>query len=352
MPSRTRRAPVGQAEFVIGGVRIEPGTQHTIPLPIAPLYTHTEMAMPVRVIRGKSDGPRLFVSGAIHGDEINGVEIVRRLLGQKVLNSIRGTLIAVPVVNVYGFTHRSRYLPDRRDLNRSFPGSSEGSMAARIAHTFIEEVVTKCSHGIDLHTGAIHRSNLPHVRVSFDQSEALQLAHAFRVPLVMHSNLRDGSLREAVIEHGVTMLLYEGGEALRFDESTIVIGVRGILSVMRAIGMLPKRKPPANAVRPVIANDSRWIRAPESGSMMPLKNLGDPVVKGEVVCVLTDPMGDRVVEVKSSVSGLVVGRTQLPLVYAGEALFNIARLRDEPDIEDRLERFEDNLAADIDRLYR
>jgi len=308
--------------------------------------------MPVRVIRGLVDGPGLFVSAAIHGDEINGVEIIRRLVSHKLMDGIKGTLIAVPVVNVYGYMQRSRYLPDRRDLNRSFPGSKVGSMAARIANKFIEEVVANSTHGIDLHTGAIHRDNLPHVRISFDQEESFAMARSFRVPLIMNSNLRDGSLREAVIEHGIPMLLYEAGEALRFNEKAIEIGLRGILSVMRSIGMLPTRKRNPRAIKPFLANDSRWIRAPESGSITPLKQIGDSVEEGEPVCILTDPFGDRMIEVVSSVTGLVVGQSRLPLVYAGEAIFNIARLRDDDEIDDRLDQYDDNLAEDIDRLHR
>jgi hypothetical protein len=310
------------------------------------------MSIPVHVVRGVKEGPRLFISAAIHGDEINGVEIIRRLLTSRFMAQIRGTLIAVPVVNVYGYTDRTRYLPDRRDLNRSFPGSAEGSMASRIAHIFVQEIVSNSTHGIDLHTGAIHRSNLPHVRVSFDQEDAFELAHSFRVPLIMNANLRDGSLRQTVVERGIPMLLYEGGEALRFDERAISVGLRGVVSVMRTIGMLVKRRPPKSAIKPIIADDSRWIRATASGSVMPVKHVGDRVEEGELLCRLTDPFGEKSIEVQSTVAGLVIGQTQLPLVYEGEALFNIARLRGGRDVERRLDQFEDNLSADIDRLYR
>jgi predicted deacylase len=158
--------------FVIGGEIIPRRARRLIELELPPLYTHAPMNLPVHVIRGSKDGPRLFISAAIHGDELNGTEIIRRLLKQPALKRLRGTLVAVPIVNVYGLIHHSRYLPDRRDLNRSFPGSEKGSLAARLAHMFMTEIVHNCSHGIDLHTGAIHRSNLPQIRANLDDQLA------------------------------------------------------------------------------------------------------------------------------------------------------------------------------------
>ncbi len=329
----------------IGGVEIAPGTQQTIHLPVAPLYTQTEMAVPVRVIRGKKDGPRLFVCAAIHGDEINGVEIIRRLLALKQIKRLHGTLIAVPVVNVYGYTSRTRYLPDRRDLNRSFPGSPKGSMASRLAHLFLEEIVASSTHGIDLHTGAVHRTNLPHVRACLDHERTVELAQAFRVPVIMHANLRDGSLRQAVLEHDIPVLLYEAGEALRFDERAIQVGLRGVLSVMRQLGMLPGRPLPANAVTPLIARDSRWVRTPESGTLTIEKALGTLVEKGDRLGVLTSPLGDVSIPIEAPIPGVIIGQTMLPLVYEGEALFNIAELDEGEAVEETFDHFEANLDA-------
>ena len=327
----------------IGGVVIEPGTQHTLQLPIASLYTHTEMTMPVRVIRGKKDGPRLFVSAAIHGDEINGVEIIRRLLKLKNIRRLRGTLIAVPVVNVFGYTSRIRYLPDRRDLNRSFPGSPRGSMASRLAHIFVKEIVENCTHGIDLHTGAVHRSNLPQLRIRLDEEETLHLAKAFRVPVIINANLRDGSLRQSVIEHNIPMLLYESGEALRFDEQSINVGLRGILSVMRELGMLAKRPAPKNAITPIVAQGSQWVRALESGTITFEKTLGEQVSTGDLLGTLSSPLGDKDVPVVSPLSGIMIGQTMLPLVYEGEALCNIAHLDESKNVAKKLDQFQNNL---------
>ena len=176
--------------FVIAEKSIPARSRVLIELPLPPLYTHTPLSLPVHVIRGAKDGPRLFVSAAIHGDELNGTEIIRRLLKQPVLKRIRGTLVAVPIVNIYGLLHHSRYLPDRRDLNRSFPGSDKGSLAARLAHIFMTEIVDNCTHGIDLHTGAIHRSNLPQIRANLDDEETARLANDFGVPVLFNANLQ------------------------------------------------------------------------------------------------------------------------------------------------------------------
>ena len=330
--------------LTLGGTAIPRGTRTTVRLPIAPLYTLAAMAMPVHVVRGRRPGPRLFVSAAIHGDEINGVEIIRRLLGLKLLSRLRGTLVAVPVVNVYGYTARSRYLPDRRDLNRSFPGSPTGSMASRLAHTFMDEVVAHCTHGIDLHTGAVNRTNLPHVRVSFDQPESVALAERFRVPLILHANLRDGSLRQSVLERDIPVLLYEAGEALRLDERSIRVGLRGILSVMRGLGMLP-RTAPTRSIDPLRARTSGWTRAEASGTLALHREVGDLVEKGETVGTLTAPLGDESTPVVSRDSGLLIGRTMLPLVYEGEALFHVARLDAPETAEARLDTFDDRLSG-------
>lgn len=226
----------------IAGQVIEKGQRTQLNINVARLYDFTEMNIPVEVIRGEDDGPRLFVFAAVHGDEINGVEIIKRLLKHKSLRSIKGTLIAVPIVNVFGYNTKSRYLPDRRDLNRHFPGSEKGSLAGQLAHTLMTEIVKQYTHGIDLHTGAIHRSNLPQIRADLDDPETNELAHAFNVPVMINSKLPDGSLREAARSCKIPMLLFEGGEALRYDERVIKSGLNGILTLMNELGMISFRK--------------------------------------------------------------------------------------------------------------
>lgn len=328
----------------IGGSTVQPGEEKLLNLPVAVLYTHNRVEMPVHVIHGKTDGPKLFVSAAIHGDELNGIEIIRRLRATKALKQLKGTLILVPVVNVFGVLNHSRYLPDRRDLNRSFPGSEKGSLAARLADLFMSEIVAHCEYGIDLHTAAIHRSNLPQIRANLEDDETNHLANTFGVPVVLNADLRDGSLRQAASENGVTMLLYEAGEALRFDEIAIRGGVSGILNVMRELGMLVKSRRPHKRTKkkPVVARSSKWIRAPQGGMLRAHVKLGDQIEPGDILGVVDSPLGDQEIEVRAEFSGIVIGRSNLPLVNEGDALFHIARFSvAEADAVAAVEAFQD-----------
>lgn len=317
--------------ITINGITVNPGENRVINLPVAKLYTSTDVTIPLQIVCGKTAGPTIFISAAIHGDELNGVEIARRLLGSGSIKRLRGTLIVVPIVNVFGIIQHSRYLPDRRDLNRSFPGSSKGSLAGRLAHIFLEEVVKRCDYGIDLHTGAIHRSNLPQIRANLDDPETKELAEAFSVPVLINSTLRDGSLREIADEHNVKVLLYEAGEALRFDELSIRAGVRGILSVMRKLNMLAPTKSKTKKRDPFVARSSSWERAPASGILRSSAPLGAMVQKGDTLGVVSDPSNlfEQIEhEVTANYSGLIIGKSNIPLVNEGDALFHIARFED------------------------
>ncbi len=319
--------------ITVGDITVQPGERATIDLPIAQLYTHTEMSLPVHVVHGKKDGPVLFVSAAIHGDEINGVEIVRRLLKLKLLNNLKGTLIAIPIVNVYGFINRSRYLPDRRDLNRSFPGSYSGSLASHLARLFMDEIVAKCSHGIDIHSGSGHRINLPQIRATLDDPEVERLANAFGAPVIVNARLRDNSLREAVIDKGIPMLLFEGGESLRFNEHPIAIGLKGVVSVMRALGMLPA-KTRKKMVQPVIVKATSWVRANKSGIIHSAVPLGSVVKKNQVMAYIIDPIGDNEEKLLAPFEGIVIGCLNLPLVHKGDAIFHLASGQSRQDLEE------------------
>ncbi len=324
--------------ITIGNTVVEPGQRLAISLPIADLYTGTSLSMPVKVICGRRAGPVLFVSAAVHGDELNGVEIIRRLLKRKALESIRGTLIAVPVVNVHGFLDQSRYLPDRRDLNRSFPGSPKGSIAARMANTFLKEIVMKAEYGIDLHTGALNRTNLPQIRANLNDAKTLELAKAFGAPVVLNSKIRDGSLRDCAADQGFPMLVYEAGEALRFDEVSIRGGLRGVLRVMRYLGMLPAVKE-KKGVTSVVADSTSWVRAPASGIVARKVQLGSRVVAGERIALVSDPLGVAETPVEAPFDGIVIGRAMLPLAHEGDALFNIAAFKSVARAEDKVEQF-------------
>jgi uncharacterized protein len=311
--------------ITIGGISIAPGERRGLSLPAGVLHTQVPVEMPVWVINGHRAGPRLFISAAIHGDELNGIEIIRRIRARP-LTGLRGTLLLVPVVNVFGLLHHARYLPDRRDLNRSFPGSERGSLAARLAHLFMSEVVAPCTHGIDLHTGAIHRSNLPQIRAQLDDPATRELALAFGAPVVLDSRLRDGSLREAAAGKGIPTLIYEAGEALRFDEMSIRMGVAGIVAVMRHLGMIRGKPRRVTSAKPVIADSSHWVRAPEGGILRTAIRLGQRVSAGQMLGQVSDPFGALDVPVPATHSGIVIGRNSLPLVNEGDALFHVARV--------------------------
>lgn len=336
--------------FLIGGVTVAPGCRTAINLAVPALYTHNPMTCPVYVVHGKRPGPVLFLAGAIHGDEINGVEIIRRVLNRKSLQNIIGTLVAVPVVNVFGFIAQTRYLPDRRDLNRSFPGSEKGSMAARVAHLFLEEVVSKCTHGIDLHTAAIHRDNFPQVRANLDDPEIDRMARAFNAPVIIDTTITQGTLRNAAAALGIKVIVYEAGEALRFDEFAIRAGERGIISSMRELGMLAKSKSAYRQVEPFVARSSSWVRAQKSGILRANRRLGEKVGKGELLGVLSDPFGSRDEPVSATHEGIIIGRTNLPLVNEGEALFHIARFDDALRAIDSVEIFQHEMDPATDSI--
>lgn len=342
MAKAKRRPP-----FEIGDQKIQAGERLTYNLEAPDLYTHTGMTMPVHVIHGRRDGPVMFLSGAIHGDEIIGVEIIRRVLMSKRLQSMSGTLLAVPVVNIFGFLNQERYLPDRRDLNRSFPGSESGSLARRMAHLFVKEIVSRCTHGIDLHTAAVNRENLPQVRAVLDDEETEAMAMAFGLPVILNTRIIEGSLRETAEDLGVKVILYETGEALRFDEVSIRAGVNGVLSVMREVGMLRKRTR-KKAISPYVAKRSMWVRASQSGVHRMICALGAYVAEGDVLGYISDPLGEHVVEVISPTAGIVIGRTNIPLITEGEALFHIASFDEsEEEIAESVDETQQQLEGDL-----
>jgi predicted deacylase len=310
--------------FVIAEQNIQAGERKRVNLFVARLYDATEMSIPVEIIRGKNDGPTLFISGAIHGNEINGVEIVRLVSQQKELADLYGTLILIPIVNIFGFNNKTRYLPDNRDLNRCFPGFEGGSLASRMAHQFHTEILTKCDFGIDLHTGGNHRYNLPQIRTEIANPKNLELAKSFDVSAIINSSVRDGSLRQAAADLGIPCLLYEGGEALRFNPEAIQIGVRGIFSFMKAIGMLDSVEEQMQKTREqYVAKSSYWLRAPTSGILHTRRRVGEFVKEFDLLATITDPFGERLSEVVASRDGVIIGMTTLPLVTNGDATFHI-----------------------------
>ena len=334
-----------QAAFEFGKQIIKPGTRQTVNLPLSLLSDHTPMTIPVHIVHGRETGPRLFVSAAIHGDELNGIEIIRRLLKTSRLSKLCGILIAVPIVNVFGFIANSRYLPDRRDLNRNFPGNDKGSLTAQLAQLFMKEVVSRCTHGIDLHTGAIHRSNLPHLRADLSDPAMLQLAQAFAPPLILHSNLRDGSLRLAATEMNIPTMIFEGGEALRFDEVSIRVGMRGIIRVMQALGMLDKSDSVPRQVS-VTSKSSNWVRAPTGGIFRTSLRTGARIRVGNNLGVIADPFGVSETIVEAKYAGILIGRSNLPVVNQGDALFHIASVDDASAVTEAVAELREELESE------
>lgn len=317
---------MARAAFRLGEEEIPAGERRIVDLPISMMSDHTPATLSVKVIHGRRPGPTLFVSAAVHGDEINGVEIIRRLARSPAMKRVRGTVLLIPIVNTFGFIGHSRYLPDRRDLNRSFPGASRGSLAGRLAHLFMSEVVKKSDFGIDLHTAAIHRTNLPQIRIDKRDPRAGELAQVFSPPVILNSPLREGSLRHAAGEAGVPVMVFEAGEGLRFSEVSIRVGVRGVLNVMRHLKMIPEPKTQRRVPAPVMSTRSAWVRAEEGGILAIYGKLGQVVGKGDVLGHVSDPFGEREADVIAGREGLIVGHAVLPVVNQGDALFHIAEV--------------------------
>ncbi len=315
---------VSRKAFEIGSERVEAGSRRTVALPIGILSDHTPVTMSAHVVHGRRDGPTVFVSSGIHGDEVIGVEIVRRLLRLPNLRTLRGTLVVVPIVNTFGFINHSRYLPDRRDLNRSFPGSAGGSLAARIAHLFMQEIVSRSDTGIDLHSAAVHRTNLPQIRVAPDDPEVLALAAAFGAPVILTAPLRPGSLRQAARDIGIDVLLFEAGEGLRFDEFAVRAGVAGILRLLRHLDMVPARGIPPLRTPSLVCASSRWLRSPAGGLLRTYKAEGDVVARDEPLARVADPFGESEETIRAPRDGVIIGRTVMPVVNEGDAILHLA----------------------------
>lgn len=344
MPELSKSEP-----FEIAGQTVNPGSRVQFDLPVANLYTKTPLNLSVEVIHGRFSGPVLLICAAIHGDELNGVEIIRRVRSLRALNRIRGTLILVPVVNLFGFIHQSRYLPDRRDLNRCFPGSERGSLAARVANRFFSEIVKRSTHIIDLHTAAVNRSNLPQIRAALDEPGVKAMALGFSIPVIINSDLIDNSLRAEAGKLGIPVITYEAGEGLRIDEASVVTGARGIVSVMRSLKMIAAKRVTTVRAEPYIAHSTSWFRAPVDGLFRPLCKLGARVKKGDTLGVIAAPFADDEEILTAPAEGIVIGVTSFPLVNEGEALFHIARFTQSDAVEDEIAAHTSSIEED--RLY-
>ncbi|MFC7338262.1 succinylglutamate desuccinylase/aspartoacylase family protein [Haloferula chungangensis] len=329
--------------FQIGTHQVEAGQRAQISLPVGSFLTHEELVLKAVVVHGKLPGPTLLLTACIHGDEYNGSEVIRRILRTPALKKLKGTLIAVPIVNRPGFVTRSRYMPDRRDLNRLFPGSPNGPLGSRLARVLSDSLLPLCDVVIDLHTGAVNRPNLPQIRITVDDDKALELAKSFAPPVILVAPKRESSFRGTCRDLNKPVLLFESGEALRLDTPSIRFGVQGVLSVMRQMGMLSLKKPSSPRAAPIISNKSYWERAPRGGIFTPLAPLGRVVTAGSVIGFIADPYGSAETEVTCTRSGIVIGRTNDATADEGDGLFHIA-------MTDKLDSAEDRLAMTSEAL--
>ncbi len=314
------------APVTVAGTAVPPGKRRRIDIPVARLPTGTWLHLPVSVVNGRGEGPMIWLSSAIHGDELNGIEIIRRVMKSLDPKTLKGAVIAVPIVNVFGFIGESRYLPDRRDLNRSFPGSARGSLAARLANLFIREIAVPCGYGLDLHTGSNHRINMPQIRADLDEPETRRIAEAFGAPVMIHARLRDGSLREAASRDGTHVLVYEGGEPQRFNDDAIAVGVDGTFRVMTALGMLAGAEAPRAPEPSIESRATTWVRARRAGILRLDVGLGDRVATGDVLGVISDAFGEDRVRVRAPVTGMVIGHSVNPLATQGDGVIHLAEL--------------------------
>lgn len=345
-PKLRKEMTMDNKVFTLAGHQIEPGTKKTILFPTPNINTQIKIDIPVHVFHGRKAGPKLFIVSAIHGDELNSIEIIRRVHEYIRVRHLRGTLITVPVVNIHGLIIQSRYMPDRRDLNRSFPGSPKGTLAARLAYGLINQVAALCDYGIDLHTGATGRMNMPQIRVDFSAPGSREFARSFGMPVILVSKQRDGSLRQAAAKLGIPLIVYEGGEALRYNEICIRAGVRGVLSAMRYLKMIKTADGPAKP-RSVITDTSRWVRAPASGLIEPVADVfARHVKKHDLLAHIHDPfLINPSIRVTAPFEGIVIGQALKPMVTVGDAMYHIASFRKIAGVRAYIEEYRDEISG-------
>lgn len=316
--------PLGSCTLVrILGTSVKPGEQHVLDLQVARLYTRTSVEIPVVVHRGQKDGPALLLLAGVHGDEINGIDTVRRILEELKTRPLEcGTLVAIPILNVFGFLAMKRELPDGRDLNRYFPGTSKGSLASRLAYALVKEVLPAVDVTIDLHSGADQRHNHPHLRYTEGDAGSLEVAQVFDPPLILRAAVREKSIRAHLNGLGKRYVLFEGGKARSLDEDVIREAFRGISRVMEHLGLWAG---PSDATRgAAMLTASKWLRAPMSGLFHPIMENGSKVEPGMVLGLVSDPYGSHVMQVRATFVGNIICVNTSPVVNQGDALFHMA----------------------------
>ena len=334
--------------ITIGGHDVPRGTDADLRLPLSQTFTGDELRLPVRVLRAKESGPTLFVTAAVHGDEINGTGIIHELMFAQHPELLRGTLILVPVVDLFGFETQSRYMPDRRDLNRCFPGGANGSLSRRAAHVLFSEIVSKCDYGLDLHSAATGRTNFPNVRADLGNVGCRRLAEAFGCELIVNGTGPEGSLRRAAVKAGVPTVILEAGEPSKIEPTVLEIGVRGVHNVLATLGMTANkpRKPPYQTR----VSKTIWLRAQHGGLLRFHVAPGDLVDKGQPVSTNVGVFGDSQNVLVAPASGIVLGMTTLPIVKPGEPICHLA-IPSEP-IRELREALADSSTRSLDHRVR
>lgn len=308
-------------KVVIAGHEIEPGEFREIDINIARLPSHTQIDTPIYVSRSEQDGPVLALTAGMHGDEINGMEIVRRILEEGLHKVQRGTVVCMPITNVYGFLNFSRDVPDGKDVNRSFPGSKNGSLASRVAYNLTHKIIPFVDYGIDFHTGGAMRTNYPQIRAMLNNARSQELAEAFCAPFTIDSPFRPNSLRKEASKKGKNFIVYEAGESLRLDQAGIETGIAGTLRLMKHLGMIDEAPAPKEENRVIWS--SSWVRARHAGLFQPAIQCGKLVHKGDPVGTITDPFGEFKEQVHAPETAYVIGLNNIPVVNAGDALMHL-----------------------------
>ncbi|MBD0399943.1 succinylglutamate desuccinylase/aspartoacylase family protein [Flammeovirga sp. EKP202] len=309
-------------KFVLLGTEIKKGKGAILELDVAKLHTRNSLKVPVIVERGKKDGPVLLLLGGVHGDESNGVAIVRDIIRKKYHKPKRGTVICIPVFNVFGYLNLKRAFPDGRDLNRVFPGSSRGSLAGQFAHKFTKEIAPYVDYVVDFHTGGADRSNFPNIRCNFDEEQEYGMAKAFGAPYMMHSKYISHSIRETIHKMGKPIILFEGGKSLHLDKSVINCGVNGALNVMKHLNMHDGEV--ENSHESILIKKSKWLRAPYSGLFESMVENGQHVTKKTLIGRVSDPYGEFEKKIYAPFDCYIFGLNTAPNVYKGDALFHVS----------------------------
>ncbi|HMQ46184.1 MAG TPA: succinylglutamate desuccinylase/aspartoacylase family protein [Saprospiraceae bacterium] len=309
--------------LTIHNIAIAAGQKEIVKIPVGRLPSGNQIRIQAHVFRAVQPGPTMLVLAGVHGDEINGVEIVRRALQQDYFEHLTaGSVIVIPILNLYGFLNYSRDVPDGKDVNRSFPGSLNGSLASRVARTLVNKILPHIDFCIDFHTGGNGHYNYPQIRFSKGDTASEELARAFGAPFLIEKPPLPHSLRKTCLEMHKPIIVFEGGENFRYDGLSIEKGLLGLKRILLHKGMISQ---PVDIVsQPVVFRKSSWIRTPRAGMFLWIKNSGHQIHKGEVLGIINDPYGQEYTKVKASRDAYIIGHNNAPLVNQGDALFHIA----------------------------